>query len=200
MVKSSFVFVASLVFANVACATTDNETSSDSRGGQMYRWYEMGEEREIFIEDGQVAVFSDGLSKPQSNKLTSKSMGTLRLEKEFGSVRIYRTESAVNTKTLAGLSVPGASPVFRDTRSEGRRMALPGTILVQFKADTDESQARVWAQQAGMSLVRKQLFPKNSYVFLHQPGLASLEMANKLHKSSEIQWAQPDWWLEVSRR
>jgi hypothetical protein len=203
MMKKYFAILLMILIGNVACATTKKSSesikSSEASAG-AFHWFEMGVEKEIFLEEGVIAVFSDGVTKPRATTLKSKSLGQLRLQKEFGSVRLYRTENAVSAKSLTSLAVPGASPVFRVGAQGGRRMALPGTILVQFKQETSEDQAKEWAHQVGVSLVRKQTFPKNSYVFLHQPGLESLVMANKLQERSEIEWAQPDWWLEVNRR
>lgn len=189
-----------VAFSNIACAT-GVKTKASVPAGEVFKWKDMGESREIYLEPGLVAVFSDGLTKPRTATLKSKSLGTLKMEREFGSVRLYRAETTVSTRALMVAELPGASPVFTDLPTPGgRRMALPGTILVQFRRERDEAFAAEWAKAFGMTMVRKQLFPQNSYVFLHKPGLPSLEMANQLSENSEVEHAQPDWWREVSRR
>lgn len=178
------------VILGMGCATVQAQST--------HTWREMGEFRQVEIEPGLVAVFTDGTPQGKSKALSSRSLGSLQLVQEYGSVQLFKTEASL--KTLSQATVAGASPVFRDQNGGVRRMALPGTILVQFKAKTTESEAREWAVQQGMSLVRPQAFPLNSFVFLYQSGLPSLTKANELHSRPEVQFAQPDWWMETGRR
>jgi hypothetical protein len=89
-------------------------------------------------------------------------------------------------------AAPLVSPVLRD--ASGRARALPGGVLVVLKAPLDEAAARALIAGAGATPTRQ----VSSTVWLLEgpPGLASLELANRLHAGGQFAAAQPNWWVQ----
>jgi hypothetical protein len=87
------------------------------------------------------------------------------------------------------------SPVFRD--ETGRRRALPGGVLVVLRAPADEAGGRAALAAAGApeAATARRLTPTLWRVDA-PAGIASLELANRLHASGRFVSAQPDWWVE----
>jgi hypothetical protein len=84
------------------------------------------------------------------------------------------------------------SPVLRD--ESGRLRALPGGVLVQLRRPLPPEQAQALLQGAGLAPTRA---INDTLWLVDSPlGLASLQLANRLHRSGQFASAQPSWWLE----
>jgi hypothetical protein len=89
-------------------------------------------------------------------------------------------------------AAPLVSPVLRD--ESGRARALPGGVLVVLKAPLDDAGARALIAQAGATPTRR---VSDTVWLVEAPaGLASLELANRLHQRGLFASAQPDWWVQ----
>jgi hypothetical protein len=84
------------------------------------------------------------------------------------------------------------SPVLRD--ESGRLRALPGGLLVQLRSPLAPAQARALLQAAELQPTRA---ISDTLWLVDSPlGLASLHLANRLHRSGQFASVQPNWWLE----
>lgn len=116
-----------------------------------------------------------------------------------GGPRVFKTPSAAfKPRTEAGTTT---SPVFRTgTSPAGRLMALPGGMLVNFKADWSEAQVREFCQAKKLEIERRLDILGNWYVLKTEPGRASLLAANALHESGQVVSATPNWWKQSTIR
>ena len=114
------------------------------------------------------------------------------------------SESAASTPAGAGatlrpkdLASPGQalrSPLFFDNPSlNGTPRALPGGVLVELKTPADPDSARQQLQSDGLSPVRA-IVANRIWLVASPPGLAALELANRLQQSGRYASAQPNWW------
>lgn len=106
-----------------------------------------------------------------------------------------------STDPQARATMGRASPVFREGDSPaGRLMALPGGVLVQFKPDWSDDQVRSWTNTKGLGLGQKLNIRGQWWIVTSEPGLASLELANTLHKAGDVVSATPNWWKQTVTR
>jgi hypothetical protein len=88
------------------------------------------------------------------------------------------------------------SPVLRD--ESGRLRALPGGLLVQLRSPLPTEQARALLKAADLQPTRA---VSDTLWLVDSPlGLASLHLANRLHRSGKFASVQPNWWLERRSR
>jgi hypothetical protein len=89
--------------------------------------------------------------------------------------------------------------VFRD--SEGGAMrALPGNVIVRLDPAWNASQVRDWLSASGLTELRRLPIGGNVLIVASPPGLAALELANRLQLSGKVVSAQPEWWEQRSPR
>lgn len=84
------------------------------------------------------------------------------------------------------------SPVLRD--AAGRAFGLPGGLIVTFKDDVGESEARTRLQAAG--LVPQHQIAPGIWAVESPAGLESIELANKANASGEFADVSPNWWTK----
>jgi len=85
----------------------------------------------------------------------------------------------------------GASPVFRD--ENGTPRALPGGVIVRLR-ESDRSDARARLETMGLVPVRPIDPDGHGWLVESAAGLPSLELANRLHESGQLESASPNWW------
>jgi hypothetical protein len=113
------------------------------------------------------------------------------LEADFAP-RAGRNASPIRPAGTVGKSASAlSSPVLRD--DTGRLRALPGGVLVVLAAPADEAGARALIARAGAVPVRA--LGSTTWLVEAPAGLASLELANRLHASGLFASAQPNWWV-----
>lgn len=95
----------------------------------------------------------------------------------------------------------GLSPVFVDPDAPGRIRALPGGVIVTLKqapAGNDaverEDLARRRIAAAGVRPLRPIDPDSRCWLVESPPGMPSLELANRLHRSGDFESASPNWW------
>lgn len=95
----------------------------------------------------------------------------------------------------------GLSPVFVDPDAPGRIRALPGGVIVTLKqvpAGNDaverEDLARRRIAAAGVQPLRPIDPDARCWLVESPPGMPSLELANRLHRSGDFESASPNWW------
>lgn len=90
------------------------------------------------------------------------------------------------------------SPLFEDGASS---KAFAGGIIITFKDAKTDEEAKSWAQAQGLKLKEKMgLANGRTWLVESDVGLASLELANQLHDSPDIESSQPNWVHDFSSR
>lgn len=165
------------VFSTQACAQVKS-------GPGNYVWYDGGKPRQLQLDSALVAEFSDRTDAGGEPVMRDKG------------VRIWRQQDQAATRAAAG---GAASPVFRD--SEGGAMrALPGNVIVRLDPSWNAQQVADWLRQNRLTEVRRLPIGNNVLVLSSPPGLAALELANRLQQSGQVVSAQPEWWEQRSTR
>ena len=133
---------------------------------QLY-WYDGATRRPLWAEPGVVADFS-GDAREKSQVIRSSALSKTDLARQ--------------------------SPVFRDQAQGGGTRALPGGVLVRFKADSTDAQQAALVARHGLTVVRRIGDAGASYLVGGPPGEASLALANRLFESGDFEAASPNWW------
>lgn len=96
---------------------------------------------------------------------------------------------------IAKREAPGRSPVFRDSRDgSGAARALPGGVIVGFHASSSDAQRRALLTRHGLEPVRELGDGSGLWLVRSEPGLPSLDLANRLYESGDFASAAPNWW------
>jgi hypothetical protein len=82
------------------------------------------------------------------------------------------------------------SPLFVDAGGQPR--ALAGGVIVTLRQDLPEAQARDLLQDAGLAPLRQ--IGARMWLVDSPVGLASLDLADRLHGDSRFEFVQPNWW------
>ena len=95
----------------------------------------------------------------------------------------------------------GVSPVFVDPTSPGQVRALPGGVIVALRhppAGNDalalEAEGRRQIAAAGLQALRPIGPDARRWLVASPAGMSALELANRLHGSSDFESAAPNWW------
>ncbi len=146
--------------------TTTADTTETSEEGQVYVWYDGDRTRRVRLQsDLTVQSGSDG----QGEEIVARS-------------------------AVTGTAARGqALPVFR-SESSGNLMTLPGGVLVVFDSDLDDAQISKFLTAQGISKDRvSPMLLHNAFEIETEPGLAALELANRLAIATETLVASPNW-------
>lgn len=168
-------FLAALAGAAAAQDKNDSET---------YIWYDGGKPRRVWLDTSVVAAFG---TRAES---TSASGG------KTDRVQILRQDDAAAARAAGQGQV---SPVLREGAA-GRMRALPGNIIVRLAPGWSSAQVDAWLAANGLVKIRQLPIGNNVLVISSPPGLASLELANRLQESGTVVSAQPEWWEQMERR
>ena len=158
------------------CNVLAQQANSTNKDG-AYTWYDGGVPRTVWIDNSHVAEL------PGNNGGSREG------------IKIVPADEARSTgATARGNTVP----VFRDGPSGGRMRTIPGNIIVQLHPDWNAAQVTQWLQANRLTEVHR--MSNNFLVIASPPGLASVELANRLQESGTVVYAQPDWWEQTKRR
>lgn len=142
-------------------------------------------------EDGRARVLQfDNAAEPRS-------------EPQLG-VRLWRVRAARGVDEASREMTRDAlrfSPVLHDSASSGSPLsALPGGVVATFPSGWDRARIDAWAAARGMGAPEPVVAEANLYLLASPPGLASLELANRLHESGELVACTPNVWRQASTR
>lgn len=172
-----------------------NAVASKSTTSGNYYWYDGKRKRTISQDTSVVAelIIPGAGSVLKSQMASAKAVG----RQTSATVKLWDVSAAGDAnQSLSALSTSmkdSLSPVFTNG---GQRMVLPGGIIVTFKAGWDENKVKQWADSKGLTIKQKMNFG-NMYVLNSEPGLASLNLANSIYESGEVEGASPNWWQEL---
>lgn len=147
-------------------------------GMQAYTWYDDGTPKRVFLDRSLVAELGSSAGGAQR---------AIRI-RQRAAAEAERSSDAAHT-----------APVFRDSEG-GRLRTLPGNIIVRLHPQWGEAEVQSWLVGQGLTELRRMPFGRNILVVAAPPGMASLELANRLQQSGSVVSAQPDWWHQSVRR
>lgn len=138
--------------------------------------------RPLWIDPGRVAEFNQpGTDHPS---LRAPNSG----EREGGTRLGKRDAQSAGTAPV--------SPVFLD--ASGMPWALPGGVIVALKQALGEPQARAQLQAAGLSPLRR--IGDRMWLVESPAGMASLDLAERLHSEGQFEFVQPNWWHRRTKK
>lgn len=76
--------------------------------------------------------------------------------------------------------------------------ALPGGVIVHLDPAWSSEEAESWLLSRNLQPAREIL--PNAFLVPSEPGLAALELANRLRQEQGVVAAMPDWWQELAPR
>jgi hypothetical protein len=136
---------------------------------------EGGAPRPLWLDSGRVAEFDKtGSGKPIIRPAAAGDA----------------TPSSKSGPATAAASGTQVSPLFVDAAGQPR--ALAGGVIVTLKQDLPEAQARDLLQDAGLAPLRQ--IGARMWLVDSPVGLASLDLADRLHGDSRFEFVQPNWW------
>jgi hypothetical protein len=137
-------------------------------------WYDGSVLHSLWLDSAWVADFS---------KLPADPSGVLRLS------------------GASGIDTRIQSPVFRDSaQGEGQLRALPGGVLLRFRAHQGPADRQALAAKHGLMMAREIGGSGRVWLVATPAGLASLDLANRLHESGDFESASPNWWQFRARK
>ena len=165
-VRATLAATLALAAASAACAA--GGTGSADPGASLY-WYDGNVRRPLQVDADHVARFGAGTSRRADEVIVPAALAA-------------KDDSGTSTR----------SPVLRD--ASGAPRALPGGVIVTLPPDTaGEADARARLAALGVQPVRPIGAGARVWLVAAEAGLASLQLANRLHESGAV-IAQPNWW------
>ena len=170
--------------------------------GASYYWYDGARKRTIHLDPELIAQF-DGERTPA--KAAPPAPGLEAAGEARGGVRFWKAgagsaEDSISASAKAARASGGKfSPVFNNRGGRGRR-ALPGGVIVTFDSAMSDEACAAWIAAKGLTVQRKLTQSRQIYVLDTPAGMKSLELANSLHESGEVESASPNWWTEVETK
>lgn len=160
-------------------------------------WYDGKRKRTLRVDPEWVADFRSG-GESAATQSGAKDSGA----RKTGATRPGTAESAKrvsrrsplerlepgSARTVRG---PGVSEVLRNEAGSPR--ALPGGVIVRVH-ESDRRNAHDILVDAGLRPVRAIDPEQRSWLVESPAGIASLELANRLHESGRFESASPNWW------
>jgi hypothetical protein len=142
-----------------------------TKASPTHGWYDGAVRRELTLEPGWTADFTPSALTPSA----------------LAPAPVLRRTGGREATTAAF-----ASPVLRD--DAGRLRALPGGVLLVSREPLDDVRAEMLLRRAGAVGARR--LGGSLWLLEGPPGLASLELANRLHDGGLFASAQPNWWVQ----
>ena len=153
-------------------------------------------ERPLWIDTTRVAEFPvvGGTDQPALRPAEPGELTDGTRTSKLGDEKNSAARSGA-AKTTTGAAVTAAapaavSPVFVD--ASGRPRALPGGVIVTLKGTMPPDAARAELQAAGLTPLRR--IGERMWLVESDPGLATLDLANRLHRDGRFEFVQPNWW------
>ena len=135
---------------------------------QQQYWYDGDQRRVLWSEPSLVADFS---------------------------ARSAKKSQIVKPSALAKGDPGRQSPVFRERKeASSAPMALPGGVILRFDPAASTEQQRALMAKHGLQPVRELGDGTGVWLMASEPGLPSLELANRLYESGDFAAASPNWW------
>jgi hypothetical protein len=142
-------------------------------------WYDGGVQRSLWLDATRSAAFST--RDPKAAVMRARPAGDA---------------TAAPAKASGGGSELSetTSPVFKDEAGDGgHRRALPGGVVATLREPMSDADARTLIARHGAVALRP-IGNTGMWLVESPAGVASLELANRLHESGAFASASPNWW------
>lgn len=163
-----------------------------------------------FYNDGgvrkKVVVSSEFVAqRPSSGGASARSTSTSSGAVVSGNqiVQIVRKTSvgsgSTGTRSTTTTTTEDTMPVFE--AENGMLMAVPGGLLIEFKASISSTMISSWLSSKGLSLKEVLTFKNTRYYHVDSPaGVASLELVSQIESDSFIKEIKPNFWVDLKSR
>jgi len=175
-------------------------SQADINEQSHYFWYDGDQKRSVWVNPKLVAEFNP---KPETSTQLKSLYGAEDIAIQSSSyVRFW----ALDSETLKDAVVENhkreinsqLSPVLHDSAStSGTKKALPGNVLVQMKPEWSQAQIDTWFKEQRLIVIKPLTFAPNAFLVQSEPGLESLNTANRIYETGDVILASPNWWQEV---
>lgn len=177
--------IMAIFFALTLCSGSAMADKGASKHNlDAYTWYDGGKPKQVWLDRSLLAEFG------------SRAESGSRAVVDTQGVRVWRAEEQAAARAKAHGKT---SPVLRDAPG-GAMRALPGNVIVRLNPSLGEMEVSQWLAAQGLVDVGRLGFGKNILIVRSAPGLASLELANRLQASGTVLSAQPEWWQQMESR
>lgn len=216
--KRSLVLILSVMLALssfqilVAKATGGSKafTNNITSGGVPHVRFDRGKKQTIWKEPTELIIFFDQekkVSKKQAGLIIKKTLGKkAKLLKHNSFAAVVKAPNDISVKKAVrklqkNSKIKEASPVFyKGKRSEHKRLALTGDIVVEFYLKQNKKQLNDIANLHDLRLVRQPQFAGNTYIFKSRGAGESLDIANELQSIPSVKYAYPNWYKTMAQR
>ncbi len=196
----------SLLFSGSSVwAASKNATASLNVGSQPVFWYEGGIRKQAWMALDEMAVIpkKKGLSSAEKEMIAYQVHPEAEVTGESGSIiylklpgsadrdQIIRRVSVLREEDNVALT----SPLFygTETGDPASRMILTGEIIVRFLKDYTEKSIRETELEYGLSRIKKFSYAPNTFLYRVRDPLISLDLANTLYHTAQVNFAYPNW-------
>lgn len=162
-----------------AGSTSGRATRADGRR-LMYTWEDGDSTRQVWLDPGLVVKSG-------------------RVAGDLAEV-VVETDPGARVGRGAGGAPDSGWPVFRSP--SGALMTLPGGVLLVLDPEWSEAQTKAFFSRNRIKQARvSELgYLTNGFFVETEPGLPSLELANRLAAQAGVELSSPNWWTESSTR
>lgn len=181
------------------------EIETGERLERSFVWYNGKNEQRIWLNPNLVAEFD--VDRDATRSVVKQTYrNAVEVGEAKGSVRIWKLNDTVNAETAVREiktknDAAKVSAVFHDQgAASGRLRALPGNVIVYLNPEWNRQAIDAWLAKNGLHVVKQLGIGKNVYEIETAPGLATLDLANRLYESGDVVAAIPNWWQTVSKR
>lgn len=158
-------------------------------------WHDRQGDWTVYRSPNELAVFKTG-DVTQQKPLPDGA----QLVKAYSNVEIWQVPPQAQKVGKPNNSPNWSAVYFEYPRQAGRRLALPGGVIVGFKPDISHDRIRAWAQGKGYILSGPLIADSRLYQINSPAGQASLILANEIHQDDLTEYASPNWWIEFEMR
>ena len=157
--------------------------------------------QDLYLTASLVAEFEPSQASVQ--RLHALRPEAREVEQTQSGVRLWSVE-ADSMEAAHDLDAAGGqgsfSPVFHEGAGEyAGRCALSGGVIVRFPRGTSDEQISTFLAEQGLNGTRIGNLG-TTWSIEGEPGMASLELANRLHEMEATEYATPNLWREVTTR
>lgn len=165
-------------------------------------YYDGATRRTLYVSSEAVAEFAP--SDASRDALLGARSGYAELEHAQPAVRVWRVGELQDADAFArGLTQDGArfSPVLHEGPSSRMPMlALPGGVIATFDAAWSRAAVDAWLAGQGLAAERELVAGSGMFLVPTEPGLESVDVANRLHETGELISCTPNWWRQATLR
>lgn len=117
-------------------------------------------------------------------------------ERDETAASVDRAKSAIESED----EVSAGPPVYETAGEPGQEALIPvGEVIVKFKAEVDEGKARKVLERQRLDVERVDYPEPGSYLVRVPSGEDAVAVANRLHESDEVEYAEPNFVILTPR-